>query len=93
MTTEIREYGDAQHVIVYTNEAHICRKLEKLQNEIKRGEWQYEPFMRLAVPYYNIWTKAAGEVVGIDYYFPRKYRRNLSAMLRTKQRKSRQKAG
>jgi len=63
---EIRDYGDHQTLVLYTNENGIYHKLAKSAKCIKE------------IPYYQQQNRIL-KMVGVDLYFPRKYQAWLFA--------------
>jgi len=63
---EIRDYGDHQTLVLYTNENDLYRKLAESVKCIK------------VIPYYQQ-QKGKLKMIGVDLYFPKKYKRWLFA--------------
>jgi len=61
---EIRDYGDHQTLVLYTNENGIYRKLVKSAKCTK------------VIPYHQQ-QNGKLKMVGVDLYFPKKYKRWL----------------
>ncbi|MFC1985192.1 hypothetical protein ACFLT4_02985 [Chloroflexota bacterium] len=58
---EIRDYGDKQTLVVYTDQNDIYRKLEKSARCTK-------------VIHYHQQQNGKEKMVGVDLYFPKKYK-------------------
>lgn len=66
MTTELRDYGDRQTVVVFTNDQQTAEKLRNRKTCFKTVPYEQEQY-----------RKKRNQLVGYDFYFPRREKKAL----------------
>jgi len=69
MLTEVRDYGDARTIVVYTNDRQIANRIQGWKECFKVVEYEQEQFSKKRVA-----------LVGLDLYLPKRLRNRVEKM-------------